>query len=168
MPILELTGVEAAARVHYRGLAHTKTRQWLSKANRMIYLLAHLRCNHSIAVARSGILHKLLPVAAGGAHYKGYLVAGIEGHVVCSNLCSLSEAFLLGRRWRIQVHFVLVEAFASFKDMHKMDPVKTAACYTLCCPLLTCNSLLCRLHRRMMSKLLFEAWNAHHLLLMAV
>ena len=59
----------------------------------MIYLLAHLRCNDSIAVAFSGILHKLLPVASRGAHYKGYLIAGIEGHIVCSKLCPFSEAY---------------------------------------------------------------------------
>ena len=59
----------------------------------MMYLLAHLRCNNSIAVALSGILHKLLPVASGGAHYKGYLIAGIEGHIVCSKLCSFSRAY---------------------------------------------------------------------------
>ena len=168
MPILELTGVEAAARVHYRGLAHTKTRQWLSKANRMIYLLAHLRCNHSIAVARSGILISF-PCRRRWCPLQRVSCCGHRRpRCLQQPLLSLLEAFLLGRRWRMQVHFVLVEAFASFKDMHKMDPVKTVACYTLCCPLLTCNSLLCRLHRRMMSKLLFEAWNAHHLLLMAV
>ena len=89
-------------------------------------------------------------------------------HCLQQALPSLRGFLLLGRPWKLQVHFILVEAFASFKDMHEMSSVMTAACYTLCCPVLTCNSMLCKSHSRIMSKLSLEAWNAHRSLLMAV
>ena len=101
------------------GLAHTETRHYLSEANGMIYLLAHLRCNDRVAVAFSGILHKLLPVASSCAHNKGYIIASIECHIVCSEHCSLSEVLHCradNGGCRLNVSY---KPLHSFKDMQK-------------------------------------------------
>ena len=49
------------------------------------YLFAHLRGNHGIGVACSGILHKLFPIPSSCAHHKGDAIACVESHIVCTS-----------------------------------------------------------------------------------